>query len=112
MIVKNYLSLKVTKVASAPVAVGDGTYNISYTVTVTSFGGVGTTYDLSDTPKFDDDVIINSGSYSGQNTGLMNLINGVSTTLATNETIGAGTSNAYLYSKFQCRIGLRRCYRR
>ena len=52
MIVKNCLSLKVTKVASAPVAVGDGTYNISYTVTVTSFGGVGTTYDLSDTPKF------------------------------------------------------------
>jgi protocatechuate 3,4-dioxygenase beta subunit len=82
--------LKVTKVASAPVAVGDGTYNISYTVTVTSVGGVGTTYDLSDTPKFDDDVIINSGSYSGQNNGQMNLINGVSTTLATNETIGAG----------------------
>ena len=81
--------LKITKVASAPVAVGDGTYNISYTVTVSSLGGAGTTYDLSDTPKFDDDVIINSGSFSGQNSGSMNLTSGVSTTLATNQSIGA-----------------------
>ena len=66
--------LKVTKVASTPVAVGDGTYDISYTVTVSSLGGAGTTYDLSDTPKFDDDVIINSGSFSGQNSGPMTLI--------------------------------------
>ncbi len=81
--------LKVTKVASTPVAVGDGTYNISYTVTVNSLGGVGTTYDLNDTPKFDDDVIYNSGSYSGQNSGSMNLGSGSTTTLATSQSIGA-----------------------
>ena len=84
--------MKITKVASTPVAVGDGTYDISYTVTVSSLGGVGTTYNLSDTPRFDDDVIINSGSFSGQNNGPMNLTNGVPTTLATNEVIGASAA--------------------
>jgi hypothetical protein len=82
-------NLSITKVAGEPVAVGDGTYNISYTVMVSSIGKIGTTYNLSDTPKFDDDVVINSGSYSGQNSGSMNLTNGVSTTLANNQSIGA-----------------------
>ena len=94
--------LKITKVASAPVAVGDGTYDISYTVTVSSLGGAGTTYDLSDTPKFDDDVIINSGSFSGQNNGPMNLTNGVPTTLATNEVNRSESGGAYIYSNLQC----------
>ena len=94
--------LKITKVASAPVAVGDGTYDISYTVTVSSLGGVGTTYNLSDTPRFDDDVIINSGSFSGQNNGSMNLTNGVPTTLATNESIWSECGHAYIYSNLQC----------
>ncbi|MFT4535735.1 MAG: hypothetical protein ACI9P5_003105, partial [Saprospiraceae bacterium] len=84
--------LNITKVAGTPVAVGDGTYDISYTVTVVSVGGVGTNYDLSDTPKFDDDVIINSGGFSGQNSGSMNLTSGVSTTFATNQSIGASPS--------------------
>ena len=99
-------SLKVTKVAGDAVALGDGTYDISYTVTVSSLGGIGTTYDLSDTPSFDDDVIINSGSYSGQNSGFMNLTNGVPTTLATNQAIGASADEHTYTVIFNVRLDL------
>ena len=73
---------------------------------MSSLGGVGTTYDLSDTPKFDDDVIINSGSFSGQNNGSMNLTNGVSTTLATSEAIGASPAIHTYTVTFNVTFGL------
>ena len=70
---------------------GDGTYTVSYTVTVTNDGGPGS-YTLTDTPFFDDDVTIISGSFSGQNSG--NLIDGVNT-LASNESIAGGATHVY-----------------
>ncbi|MDZ4682322.1 MAG: SdrD B-like domain-containing protein [Saprospiraceae bacterium] len=42
---------------------GNGTYNVTYTVTVTNLGGPGQ-YDLNDTPAFDNDITINSASYT------------------------------------------------
>ncbi|MEL6656096.1 MAG: SdrD B-like domain-containing protein [Bacteroidota bacterium] len=71
---------------------GDGTYTVQYTVTVTNDGGADGTYSLTDTPQFDDDITINGGSFSGQNSGA--LTNGTNT-LATNESIAAGATHTY-----------------
>ena len=71
---------------------GDGTYTVTYTVTVTNTGGADGSYSLTDTPQFDDDVTINSGSFSGQNSGA--LAAGTNT-LATNESIAAGATHTY-----------------
>ncbi|MBK8701082.1 MAG: hypothetical protein IPN29_16700 [Saprospiraceae bacterium] len=71
----------------------DGTYTVNYTILVNNVGGATGTYSLKDTPLFDNDVVINSGSYSGQASGPMNTSG--STTLATNASIGAGTTHTY-----------------
>ncbi|MGH1438402.1 MAG: SdrD B-like domain-containing protein, partial [Lewinella sp.] len=70
----------------------DGTYTVRYNVIVTNTGGATGEYDLQDTPSFDDDVTINSGSFSGQNSG--GLIDGVNT-LATDEAIAPGAVHVY-----------------
>jgi uncharacterized repeat protein (TIGR01451 family) len=41
----------------------NGTYNATYTIAVTNLGGPGQ-YDLTDTPSFDNDISINSASYT------------------------------------------------
>ena len=41
----------------------DGSYDVSYTVQVVNNGGSAGSYDLDDTPTFDDDITINSGGY-------------------------------------------------
>ena len=71
----------------------NGTYTVNYAIIVNNLGGATGQYSLKDTPLFDDDVTILSGSYSGQAMGVMNL-NG-STQLATNVSINAGASHTY-----------------
>ncbi|MBK8701083.1 MAG: hypothetical protein IPN29_16705 [Saprospiraceae bacterium] len=66
----------------------NGTYTVNYSIVVNNAGGATGSYSLKDTPIFDNDVVINSGSYSGQASGSMNTSG--STTLATNASIGAG----------------------
>ena len=71
----------------------DGTFTVTYTVTVENTGGATGMYDLNDTPGFDDDVTINSGMFSGQASGPLNTSG--STTLATSESIAAGATHTY-----------------
>ncbi|MBK8701081.1 MAG: hypothetical protein IPN29_16695 [Saprospiraceae bacterium] len=71
----------------------DGTYTVNYSIVVNNAGGATGSYSLKDTPIFDNDVVINSGSYSGQASGSTNTAG--STTLATNTSIGAGTTHTY-----------------
>ncbi len=85
-------NLMITKTFVSATPNGGGNYTVSYTVTVTNDGGVAGTYDLTDTPGFDDDVVINSGSYSGQSTGPLTA---GANTLATGESIAAGATHTY-----------------
>ncbi|MBK8701084.1 MAG: hypothetical protein IPN29_16710 [Saprospiraceae bacterium] len=71
----------------------NGTYTVNYSIVVNNAGGATGSYSLKDTPLFDNDVVINSGSYSGQASGSMNIMG--STTLATNVSIGAGLTHTY-----------------
>ncbi|MBK8425847.1 MAG: hypothetical protein IPL27_07720 [Lewinellaceae bacterium] len=73
---------------------GNGTYNVTYTVTVSNNGGAAGAYTLKDTPSFDNDITINSGTYSGQASGSMNISG--TTTLATNAAIAAGATHTYI----------------
>ncbi|MBK8425846.1 MAG: hypothetical protein IPL27_07715 [Lewinellaceae bacterium] len=82
--VKNFVSA---------VPTGNGTFNVTYTIVVSNPGTVAGTYGLKDTPLFDNDVTINSGTYSGQASGSMNISG--TTTLATNATIAAGATHTY-----------------
>ncbi|MBK9255211.1 MAG: carboxypeptidase regulatory-like domain-containing protein [Saprospiraceae bacterium] len=71
----------------------NGTYTVNYQIRVRNIGGATGQYWLKDTPLFDDDVVINSGSFSGQANGVMNTTG--STTLATNVSINAGAIHTY-----------------
>ncbi len=71
----------------------NGSHNVVYKVTVSNIGGATGSYGLKDTPLFDNDVLINSGSFNGQSSGLLNLVG--SSTLATNVSIIAGSSHVY-----------------
>jgi hypothetical protein len=71
----------------------NGSFDVVYKITVANNGGATGTYSLKDTPQFDDDVVINSGSFSGQASGPMNTSG--STTLATNVSLGAGLNHMY-----------------
>ena len=71
----------------------DGTYDVTYEINVTNIGGATGTYSLTDTPMFDDDITINSGSYAGHTSGALNTSG--STTLATGESIDAGGIQMY-----------------
>ncbi|MEL6802395.1 MAG: hypothetical protein AAFO91_01260, partial [Bacteroidota bacterium] len=70
-----------------------GEVTVVYTVSVSNLGGSSTTYDLVDTPDFDNDVIILSGSYAGPFSG--DLSTSGSTTLATGASIAAGQTDVY-----------------
>ncbi len=79
-------------IVSVTTAAG-GTYNVSYNIIVGNTGGTAGTYSLKDTPSFDNDIVILSGTYSGQAIGNMNTTG--STTLATNTSIAAGATHNY-----------------
>ncbi len=85
------ISLVKDLVSVAPAA--NGRYTVTYTVTVKNTGGASGEYTLKDTPLFDADVTIHSGSYSGQASGQMNVSG--STTLATNATIADGATHTF-----------------
>ena len=71
----------------------NGTYTVTLPGDCENVGGATGSYSLKDTPQFDNDVTINSGSYSGQANGSMNTSG--STTLATNATIAGGATHTY-----------------
>ncbi|MBC6995631.1 DUF11 domain-containing protein, partial [Lewinella lacunae] len=71
----------------------DGTYTVVYTIAVTNNGGATGTYGLTDTPSFEDDVTINSGSFAGEASGQLN-VSGV-TTLTVNNSIAAGATETF-----------------
>ena len=91
------VTLDKTFVAATPN--GDGTYTVTYTVEVTNSGGAASTYDLSDTPGFDDDVTINSGMFSSTNPpNLSGTLTAGTNTLATAASIAAGATHTYTLS--------------
>ncbi|HMQ96941.1 MAG TPA: SdrD B-like domain-containing protein, partial [Candidatus Nanoperiomorbaceae bacterium] len=55
------VNLDMVKTFDSVVPNGDGTYTVSYTITVTNSGGSVGTYNLTDTPQFDNDVTILNG---------------------------------------------------
>ncbi|RMF03594.1 MAG: DUF11 domain-containing protein, partial [Bacteroidetes bacterium] len=88
-------------VTVSPVPNADGTYTVTYTVVVENQGGASDTYDLIDTPSFDDDIVIHAASYSTMNVvpvvagGALSLINNTPNTLADDINIGAGVTHTY-----------------
>ncbi|MBK9735313.1 MAG: T9SS type A sorting domain-containing protein [Saprospiraceae bacterium] len=75
------------------VAKANGSFDVSYAIIVNNTGGATGTYSLKDTPLFDTDVVINSGTYGGQASGNMNT--GGSTTLGTGVSIAALATQTY-----------------
>ncbi|HRK82670.1 MAG TPA: SdrD B-like domain-containing protein, partial [Saprospiraceae bacterium] len=79
----------------------DGSYNVTYTIRVYNAGGVAGNYDLSDTPYFDDDITINTASYSTMSVvpgvvgGALSLNSGVLNALANDQPIAAGANHTY-----------------
>ncbi|MBE2209376.1 MAG: hypothetical protein IAE84_17445 [Saprospiraceae bacterium] len=82
----------------------NGSYNVTYTITVTNSGSGAGTYSLYDTPTFDDDIAINgTPSFTTNapshpaNPGPVNLssINGTSNTLATGQAIASNATHTY-----------------
>ena len=73
----------------------DGSFDVTYQVTVENTGGI-TTYDLEDTPGFDDDITINSASYTSDAPGNAGgALNGSVYSLADDQVIGNGVSHVY-----------------
>ncbi|MBK9735312.1 MAG: carboxypeptidase regulatory-like domain-containing protein [Saprospiraceae bacterium] len=75
------------------VAKANGSFDVSYAIIVNNTGGATGTYSLKDTPLFDTDVVINSGTYGGQASGSM-LTSGP-TTLGTGVSIAAAATQTY-----------------
>jgi hypothetical protein len=73
----------------------DGSFDVTYQVTVENDGGI-TTYDLEDTPGFDDDITINSASYTSDAPGNAGgALNGSIYSLSDDQVIGNGVSHVY-----------------
>jgi hypothetical protein len=86
-----YVTMEKNLIGVVPNA--NGSYTVNYAIIVNNIGGATGTYNLKDTPQFDDDITINSGSFSGHASGVLNITG--STTLATNATIAAGSTHTY-----------------
>ena len=69
----------------------DGSYDVVYTIAVTNSGGATGTYGLTDTPSFDDDVTINSGTFTGEASGT--LTSGTTTLTMGNSIAGGATED-------------------
>jgi uncharacterized repeat protein (TIGR01451 family) len=89
----NLPELEVVKNFEGIVFNTDGTYTVTYTVTVNNIGQVATIYDLDDAPNFDDDIVIESGSFFGEAAGILNPFG--STNLTTANDIAAGASETF-----------------
>ncbi|MFZ1424963.1 MAG: SdrD B-like domain-containing protein [Saprospiraceae bacterium] len=84
-----------TLVSIAPL--GANMYNVTYQVIVTNSGGAVGQYDLTDTPGFDDDITINTASYTSNAAGNPGgPLAGVGPwALSNDQNITAGTSHTY-----------------
>jgi uncharacterized repeat protein (TIGR01451 family) len=89
----NLPELEVVKNFEGIVLNADGTYTATYTVTVNNIGQVATIYDLDDKPNFDDDIVIESGSFSGEAAGM--LATSGSTNLTTANDIAVGANETF-----------------
>ena len=58
------------KTLSSVVQTGLNTYRVIYRIDVENTGGVTGNYDLSDAPGFDDDIVINSASFTSNAPGV------------------------------------------
>ncbi len=78
----------------------DGTYDIVYIIEVENIGGAEGMYDLNDIPNFEDDITINSGSFTSTNglTGTLSTTNGMSNVLADDQVLVAGLTDTYTVS--------------
>jgi hypothetical protein len=72
-------------------------YEVSYQVLVKNTGGASADYDLKDSPGFDDDIAINSASYTSTAAGNPGgaLVGSGPWTLANNQVIAAGATHTY-----------------
>ncbi len=81
---------------------GARSFQVAYKITVRNIGGIGGVYALSDRPAFDNDIVINSTSYTSDapgniaNPGPINLAGIGPWILATNQSIGAGGIQMYI----------------
>ena len=75
----------------------DLSYDVTYFVIVENEGGAEGPYDLSDIPAFEDDIVINSGSFTSTNglTGSLSTANGATNVLADDEVIAAATIDTF-----------------
>ena len=78
---------------------GPRSFNVFYVIRVMNRGGAEGQYTLRDIPNFDDDVQINSGSYTSSNppglNGALSTVNGATNTLTTNEAIASGATHVF-----------------
>ncbi len=91
--------LTMTKTLSSVEVQTNGSYNLSYLIIVNNEGGVSDSYTLYDFPQYDDDVVLNSASYTSNtaNNGSLNVMipspNGWS--LASDENIDPAQTHSY-----------------
>ncbi|MCB9345884.1 MAG: hypothetical protein H6573_00035, partial [Lewinellaceae bacterium] len=101
-----YITHRKDVVTVSPVPNPDGTYTVTYTVVVENLGGASGTYDLIDTPTFDNDITIQSASYSTMNVvpsvggAALSAINGQPNTLANDISIAAGATQTYILTYY------------
>lgn len=90
-----YISHTKTLVSIAPL--GGNMFNVTYQMVVSNTGGANGQYDLTDTPGFDDDIAINTASYTSNAPGNAGgaLAGSGPWTLANDQNIVAGTSHTY-----------------
>lgn len=79
----------------------DDTYDVVYHVVVSNTGAINADYGLFDEPLFDNDIVINTASYSSTvhaNTGLTLPAPSGGWQLANNQNLNAGSSHTYVIS--------------
>ncbi len=86
-----------TKSITSISSLGGNMYNVSYTITAQNIGGLNGQYDLTDTPGFDDDITINSASYTSNAPGNAGstLVGTGPWTLANDQSILVGATHTY-----------------
>ena len=77
---------------------GGDMYNVVYQIVVTNSGGATGQYDLTDTPGFDDDIAINSASFTTTAPGPSGVLAGSGPWVLANDiNISAGTSLSLIH---------------
>jgi hypothetical protein len=90
-------NITVSKTVVSITDLGGNMYEVSYQVLVKNTGGASGDYDLKDSPGFDDDIAINSASYTSNAAGNPGgaLVGSGPWTLANNQVIAAGATHTY-----------------